>query len=153
MQEIERLAAIEEIKQLRARYWRLIDNKDYGNLGELFAPDAWFDSAEALFDPVKGHCPGTTPAEVWRTRDVIAKNIAAGMPEGLQSAHMGHTPEIAITSETTATGIHPFNDRLILPGVLAYNGYGYYQDTYEKIDGKWLIKTSKIKRLRVVFDE
>ena len=27
-------------------------------------------------------------------------------------------------------------------------GYGHYHETYEKIDGQWRIKTSKLTRLR-----
>lgn len=153
MTAVEKLTAIEEIKQLKARYWRLMDTKEFAALDTVFAPDAWFDSHEALFDPVLGQMAGTEPAEIWRTQDGIIANITAGMPPGLQSAHMGHTPEIEITSETTATGIHPFNDRLTMPGALSFNGYGYYYDTYEKINGKWMVKTSMIKRLRVVFGE
>lgn len=148
------LAAIEEIKQLKARYWRLIDTKDFDGLNEIFAPDAWFDARGALYDPVLGQMPGVPQrTEVWHTREGIIANIAAGMGPGLQSAHMGHTPEIEITSETTATGIQPFNDRLSKPGVMAFNGYGYYYETYEKIGGKWMIKTSRIKRLWVVFQK
>ena len=79
--------------------------------------------------------------------------ITAAMPDTLQSVHMGHTPEVEITSDTKAKAIHPFNDHLTIPDVLTYNGYGYYYDTYEKIGGKWMIKTSQIQRLRVVFSE
>lgn len=35
--------------------------------------------------------------------------------------------------ETYAIAIHPFNDRLTIPGVLTHNGYGYDEDTYEKM--------------------
>jgi len=28
-------------------------------------------------------------------------------------------------------------------------GYGYYHETYEKIGSKWLLKTTRITRLRV----
>lgn len=154
MDTAERLAAIEEIKQLRAKYWRCIDAKQFDDIADLFTEDAWFDSSEAQFDPVLGQQPGSEPAELWSTRQVIVDKIRAGMPEGLQSAHMGHTPEVEILTDTTASAIHPFNDRLTMPGILSFNGYGYYYDTYEKgTDGKWRVKTCTIKRLRVVFDE
>jgi hypothetical protein len=29
------------------------------------------------------------------------------------------------------------------------HGWGHYYETYEKIDGKWLIKTLKLTRLRL----
>ncbi|MGA7053342.1 MAG: hypothetical protein WBZ37_19140, partial [Mycobacterium sp.] len=33
------------------------------------------------------------------------------------------------------------------PG-LTLNGYGHYHETYEKVNGQWLIKTSIVTRLR-----
>jgi hypothetical protein len=34
----------------------------------------------------------------------------------------------------------------------AMHGYGHYHETYEKFDGRWLIKTLRLSRLRVDFD-
>lgn len=31
-------------------------------------------------------------------------------------------------------------------------GYGHYRETYEKVDGSWLLKTTKVTRLRVEAD-
>lgn len=31
---------------------------------------------------------------------------------------------------------------------MTLHGYGHYHETYEKIDGRWRIKTSKLTRLR-----
>lgn len=152
MDTLQKLEAIEEIKQLRARYWRIYDNHIMGEIGELFAEDAWFDSGEAMFDPVDGYMNNVQPAPVAHSREEIVKYLEKSMSSGVQSAHMGHTAEVEILSETTAKAIHPFNDRLRKPG-FAFTGYGYYYDTYEKIDGQWKIKTSTIKRLRVVFGE
>ena len=66
---------------------------------------------------------------------------------------MGHAGEFEITSDTTATGIVPLSDRLLLPGVLASAGYGYYYDEYEKVDGKWKIKKGTLKRKRVLWED
>ena len=33
------------------------------------------------------------------------------------------------------------------------HGYGHYQESYEKIDGSWHIKTLKLTRLRLDFSE
>jgi hypothetical protein len=66
--------------------------------------------------------------------------------------HQGHAPEIEITSSTTARGIWAMEDRLRWPpgGRFAtLDGYGHYHETYEKIAGKWKIKSSKLTRLRV----
>jgi len=39
MDAIQRLLTIEEIKQLKARYFRYMDTKQFDRLAELFAPD------------------------------------------------------------------------------------------------------------------
>ena len=41
---VTRLIAIEEIKQLKARYFRCMDTKDYTGLRAVFADDAVFDA-------------------------------------------------------------------------------------------------------------
>ena len=43
MTEIEALAAIEQIKQLKARYIRFMDTKDWAGYESVFAPDVVFD--------------------------------------------------------------------------------------------------------------
>ena len=43
MTEIERLTALEEIKELKARYFRCLDTKDWAGLQAVFSDDAEFD--------------------------------------------------------------------------------------------------------------
>ena len=43
MDDIERLVAVEEIRQLKARYFRCMDTKDWAGLTDVFAPDAVMD--------------------------------------------------------------------------------------------------------------
>ena len=153
MTDLEKLLAIKEIRQLRPKYFRVIDAKQFDELEEIFTPDAVFDSREAVADPIKGQYPGFPVSPVSVGREAVVQGIIAGMPEALQSCHMGHTGEIEILSDTTAKGVIPFSDRLIIPGVLATAGYGYYFDEYEKIDGKWRIKSAVLKRKRVIFED
>jgi hypothetical protein len=42
---VARLIAIEEIKQLKARYFRCMDTKDFVGLRTVFADDATFDAS------------------------------------------------------------------------------------------------------------
>jgi hypothetical protein len=59
-------------------------------------------------------------------------------------------PEIDITSPTTATGIWAMEDILQIPGgENRVQGWGHYHETYERIDGRWRIKTLRLTRLRV----
>jgi hypothetical protein len=60
-------------------------------------------------------------------------------------------PEIDVTSETTATGIWALHDIVIWPGRMRLDGHGHYHETYEKVDGAWLIKSSKLTRLHMDF--
>ena len=59
------------------------------------------------------------------------------------SMHMGHTPEITIDSETTATGRWYLEDKLIFTDGkykdVGINGGAFYTDKYEKIEGQWYI--------------
>jgi hypothetical protein len=147
MTDIERLLAIEEIRQLKARYFRSIDTKEFDTLRTVFAPDAVFDFREALRDPVAG-----TPDGIVEHKPVAGlENIVAYIRGALataQSAHHGHTPEIEILSDTTARGIHPMEDT-VMNGTFFFRGYGHYRETYQKIDGAWRIKTSQLTRLMV----
>ncbi len=151
MDDIQRLIAIEEIKQLKARYFRSIDTKDFENLRTVFASDATFDSSEALRDPVLGTPPEfEEPATVSGLEEIIAY-ISEALETG-QSVHQGHTPEIELISDTTARGIVPFED-ILVSEALNFRGYGYYHETYECVDGAWRIKTSVIRRLLVIVEK
>ena len=70
---------------------------------------------------------------------------------GAVTVHQGHTPEIEVTSATTATGTWALNDIVIWPNGMRLDGYGHYHETYEKVDDGWRIKSSKLTRLHVDF--
>jgi hypothetical protein len=64
------------------------------------------------------------------------------------TVHQVHAPEVELTSATTARGTWALNDIVRLLPALTLNGSGHYHETYEKSDGQWRIKTSKLTRLR-----
>ncbi|HUD90431.1 nuclear transport factor 2 family protein [Sphingobium sp.] len=145
MEPVERLVAIEEIKALKARYFRLMDVKDWNGFAQLFTPDALFDVRGALEenpvitgDPVQG-------------RDAIVTYVRSGITP-LTSAHFGHMPEIEILSGTEATGIWALLDILRAPEggqFRIFRGYGHYHERYSRADGQWRIASLKITRLMV----
>ena len=51
MQTPERLLAVEQIRQLKARYFRLLDTKRWDEFEALFSADAVFDMREAAGGP------------------------------------------------------------------------------------------------------
>ncbi len=152
--ELERLVAIEEIKSLKARYFRSIDTKDWEALATVFAPDAVFDFGAATIDPIDTDPSVQGPEPVAGCDAIVA--AVSRMLTGVQSVHHGHIPEIEITSATTATGLWPMEDVIRHPHADpprgGFTGYGHYDETYVKLDIGWRIATSKLTRLRIVFD-
>ena len=147
MNDMESMAAIESIKQLKARYFRCLDTGDWAGMETVFAPDLVADISQAVMEhhekePIRG---GRT----------FARFIQSSV-DGLVTVHHGHMPEIKLTSPTTATGIWAMEDKLwkkkpstsTLPFEFLH-GYGHYHETYEKIGGTWRIKTWKLTRLRL----
>ena len=141
--DLERLLAIEEIGRLKASYFRCVDTNDWACIETLFAPDASVVyNVEGSGDPGTPDNPLTGPA-------AITAFIRRGV-EHLTTVHHGHMPEIEITSPTTATGIWAMEDTLQIPGgETTLQGWGHYHETYERIDGRWYIKTLRLTRLRV----
>ena len=148
MKERERLAAIEEIKQLKAKYWRGVDSGDGGLVRSILAEDCVLDYIGCCTDPKTGvdHMPAMnlvlTGRDSWLS-DALSEMV---------TVHQGHQNEIEITGETTASGVWSFTDRFFMPPGAPFErlvGYGYYHDTYEKVGGTWLLKTTRITRLRV----
>lgn len=132
----ETLPAIESIKQLKARYCRYLDTKDWAAWRTIFADDFVSDTSEAGGKLIAG-----------ADEFVAFTRRALGRPTQ-PTAHQVHTPEIELTSATTARGIWALQDVVRFgPGVTLV-GYGHYHETYEIIAGQWLIKSSKLTRLR-----
>ena len=130
------LLAIEAIKQLKARYCRYLDSKDWAAWRALFTDDFVSDTFEAGGKLIAG-----ADDFVAFTRKGIGRPAQA-------TAHQVHAPEIELTSATTARGVWALQDVVRFgPGVTLV-GYGHYHETYENIGGQWLIKSSKLTRLR-----
>ena len=143
LSDLDRLLAIEEIGRLKASYFRCLDTNDWACIETLFAPDGTaVYNVEGSGDLGTPDNPVTGPAN-------IAAFIQNGV-EHLTTVHHGHMPEIEITSPTTATGIWAMMDILQIPdGENKLVGWGHYHETYERIDGRWHIKTLRLTRLRV----
>lgn len=150
MTETERLAAIADIKQVKARYWRGVDLCDAELVRSVLAEDCELDYHGCCTDPKTGvdHLPAMNMT--LRGRD---QWMSDGMARyGIVSVHQGHQSDIEITGPDSATGIWAFTDRMYFPDGGAFSsltGYGFYHETYVKVDGAWQIKTTRITRIRV----
>jgi len=145
MNDVERFTAVEDIHQLKARYFRCMDTKDWDGFADVFAPNAVMDINEDL-----GGAVGDDAGIIHGNR-AIADSVR-GFVDDVLTVHHGHMPEIEVTSPTTARGIWAMEDMLRWPDgapMRELHGYGHYHETYEKVDGRWCITTIRLSRLRV----
>jgi hypothetical protein len=140
MDKITQLWEIEQIKQLKARYFRLLDTKQWHEFRELFADDLVFrhDASGSNSRPLEG------------AKGFVEYVSVRALPSAA-TAHHGHMPEIEITSPTTARGIWAMFDWVDdAEHARAFKGYGHYHEDYEKdAAGRWRIKSLQLTRLRV----
>jgi SnoaL-like protein len=130
------LVEIEALKQLKARYCRLLDAKDWTAWRQIFTDDFVSDTSPAGGKRVEG-----ADAFVAFTRGNLEKPSQV-------TAHQVHAPELELTSPTTANGVWALEDVVRLAPGINLRGYGHYHETYEKIGDRWFIKTSTLTRLR-----
>ena len=144
MDDTERLVAVEDIRRLKAAYFRCMDTKDWDGFRDVFADDAEMDMRAEAGD-----------AGLVHGNQAIA-DFVRGAVGNVVTVHHGHMSEIEVTSPTTATGIWAMEDKLRWPsgGSLGeMHGYGHYHETYAKVDGHWRIRTLTLTRLRVDFSQ
>jgi hypothetical protein len=143
MRSLEHVIAAEEIRRLKARYFRLLDTKQWDEFETLFAADALFDMRDAAVARDEGALLTGAPAIAAFVRDAVA---------GMVTVHHGHMPEIEILSGQAARGTWAMEDVLHwttdgVDGRQVMRGYGHYHDSYVRIDGRWLIQSSRLSRL------
>ena len=89
MDTMERIEAIEDIKQLKARYFRCLDTKDWDGFASVFAPDARMDmSGELRRNAAEGEGITTGNHEI--------ASFVRGSVDAVTTVHHGHTPEIDV---------------------------------------------------------
>jgi hypothetical protein len=125
---------LDAIERLKARYCRTLDLKEWMAFRDLFTDDFVSDTSEAGGLVLSG-----ADEFVAFIRRVLARAV---------TVHQVQQPELDILSETAAAGTWAMMDVVrVRPGVTMH-GFGHYVETYEKVNGEWRIKTSKLTRLR-----
>lgn len=132
------LEDIEEIKKLKAKYCYYVDGyyEDPSNL-ELLIEEVFDEDALIDFGPL-GSAKGREEVKNWY-KNICYETLSFSM-------HMLHNPLIEIESDNKAKGMWYF----FAPGTMRANNLagwlaGKYNDEYVKIDGKWFIKSMKVK--------
>jgi len=140
MYPLDRLLAIEDIRSLKARYFRYMDTKQFDRLGDLFTADL-----RVLTPAGDVHIEGG-PAFAASLKNSLEHSV---------SVHQGFMDEIDIIDPLNATGIWAMQDviewadRHPTQGWKAITGRGHYHETYRKIDSAWRIASLTLTRLRL----
>jgi hypothetical protein len=129
------LQDLHDLAQVKARYCRLVDTKQWDAWQALFTEDARFEVSP------KGDTIG---------RDAFVPMVI-GMVGEMSTVHQCQMPELTLTAADEARGIWsyryqlewgdsapalPFNQR---PGQHGYVEFGHYEETYARRDGTWRI--------------
>jgi ketosteroid isomerase-like protein len=149
MNELESLAVMEAIRQLKARYFRGVDTGDAELVRSVLAEDCVLDYVGCCTDPTTRQDFLPAMNLVMRGRESYREGLSS---IGIVSVHQGHNVEIEVIGENSAKAIWSMTDRLYMPAGAPYaqmTGYGHYHETYEKAGDGWKIKTLKITRIRV----
>lgn len=136
---LDDLVAIEEIRQLKARYFRALDEQDWSVLEALFTPKATIDTTADGAPLLQGggaFCAFLEP--------ILA---------GVCTVHHGHSHEIALAQPGSASGIWAMEDRLWFPeekGGAEVHGFGWYRERYLRDPSRgWQIDSMRVDRIRV----
>jgi bile-acid 7alpha-dehydratase len=123
---LKRLENIEAIAQLKYRYWRHLDLKQWDELARTFAADATVSYGSGKYE--------------FRGVDAIMKFLSESLGEarGSVTIHHGHHPEIELLDDTHARGTWALYDYMFNAKENRGIRIGaYYEDTYVKLGGAW----------------
>ena len=133
------LVTLEEIRQLKYRYLRYVDQKRWDEMADVFTAGATVDyGTRALGEPLK-----------LAGRDEIIAFFRANLGPEIITVHAAGQPEITVEGDT-ATGSWRFEDTVIATEYrIVITGAAFYQDQYERDadDGRWRIAHTGYVRL------
>ena len=136
MNDLEKLLAIEEIKRLKARYCRVMDEKNWHEWHEVFTPDG------VMLVPEVKECPRIVGVER------IIEFIVPLLKDAVTVHHL-HAPEIEILSADEARGVWALDDNLWWTpegpstyGWTKLRGAGHYREKYKRTANGWRISES-----------
>ena len=124
------LATLEEIRQLKYRYLRCVDQKLWDEMADVFTTGATVDyGTRALGEPLK-----------LAGRDAIIAFFRENLGPSILTVHAAGQPEITVDGGT-AVGSWRFEDTVIATEYrIVIKGAAFYQDRYERgADGRWRI--------------
>jgi hypothetical protein len=129
------LESLEAVKAVKYAYLRLLDLKEFEELGRLLTEDC-----TASYEDGRRELAG---------REAIVGFLtdALGDPR-IVTQHQCHHPEISATGEASAEGTWYLQDRVIVPAYdVEISGTAFYFDTYVQAGEGWLISHTGYRRV------
>ena len=131
------LVTLEEIRQLKYRYLRAVDTKDWDLLADTLSEDATADYGTPTYGgPLR-----------LTGRDGIVAFMRENLGPTIITVHAAGQPEIDVDGDT-ATGTWGFQDTVIATEhQVVIQGAAFYEDTYRRDpDGRWRISHTGYQR-------
>lgn len=121
---------LEAIKQLKYRYLRTLDTKQWEDFEACFLPAATADYNGLVFDD----------------RDALVSFMRENMGPGMLTLHQVHHPEIAVDGDT-ATARWYLQDKVIIEEFrFMLEGAAFYEDRYRRTPEGWLVEHTGYRR-------
>jgi len=118
------------ISQLKYRYLRTLDTKQWDDFGACFLPEATADYNGLAFDD----------------RAALVDYLREHLGEGVLTLHQVHHPEIEVSGHT-ATGRWYLQDKVIVPALsFLLEGAAFYEDRYVRTPDGWRVAHTGYRR-------
>lgn len=137
---VDQMNDLEAIRQLKARYFRLMDTQQWDAWADCFTTDVWASYEGA--PRANSKLPDIVDL---KGRAELVKGVST-LLTGAKSVHQGFMPELDLTSATTARGTWAMFDYVMLP-TCHFKGWGHYHEEYVKQGAEWKIKRIHLTRL------
>ena len=134
-ERLHRLEAIVEIKELTAKYCWHVSRKEGDAIVDLFTQDGILDGSTAGMGVISG-------------RRALLDFYKQSVTDGEESLPFIHNHVIKVSGED-ATGTCALEARFTRNG-RSITAAGFYEDTYRRVDGRWLFAERKLHFHHVV---
>lgn len=122
------------IANLKARYCRCLDTKDWEGYAAVFTDDLILDTSGSGGVRIEG-------------RDAAIAYVRSSIEQAITTHHV-HTPEISIDGNR-GSGVWAMQDRNIWPNGRKLLGFGHYHERYRRLGSEWRIAESRLTRINM----
>ncbi|WP_437773420.1 nuclear transport factor 2 family protein [Arthrobacter sp. KNU40] len=137
-----------QISDLKAKYFRYIDTRNWHGLRSLFVDSAIVEGMPREWG-------------VLDSADKFLEKIQVQFESGSVTVHHGHMAEVRGFGPDRARGIWSMEDYVTwdqgdrvyrgvhISDMWGFRGYGHYEDEFVRIDGDWKFAFVRLTRLRI----